>query len=96
METGLDQAVHFRRELLTDENIRAGMTPEEAQRAALAASRNTILSVILRETLVLALAGLAVGLPCVLAASHLVGHMLFNVSPNDPATLAVGHFLSPL
>jgi predicted permease len=61
-------------------------------RVALGASRNSILSMILRETLVLALAGLAVGLPCALAASHFVGHMLFNVSANDPATLAAVAF----
>jgi predicted permease len=63
-------------------------TNEIGIRVALGASHNTILSMILRETLALTLAGLAVGLPCALAASHLVGHMLFNVSANDPATLA--------
>jgi predicted permease len=63
-------------------------TNEIGIRVALGASRNTILSMILREILMLTLAGLAVGLPCALAASHLVGHMLFNVSANDPATLA--------
>jgi putative ABC transport system permease protein len=68
-------------------------TNEIGIRVALGASRNTILSMILRETLVLTLAGLAVGLPCALAASHLVGHMLFNVSANDPATLAVVAFV---
>ena len=67
-------------------------TNEIGIRVALGASRNTILSMILRETLVLALAGLAVGLPCALAASHFVGHMLFNVSANDPATLAAVAF----
>jgi ABC-type antimicrobial peptide transport system permease subunit len=63
-------------------------TNEIGIRAALGASRSTILSMILRETLVLTSAGLAAGLPCALAASHLVGHLLFNVSANDPATLA--------
>lgn len=67
-------------------------TREIGIRVALGASRNTILGMILRETLGLALVGLAVGLPCALAASHLVGHMLFNVSPNDPATLAAVAF----
>jgi putative ABC transport system permease protein len=67
-------------------------TNEIGIRVALGASRNTILSMILRETLVLTFAGLAVGLPCALAASHLVGHMLFNVSANDPATLAAVAF----
>jgi predicted permease len=67
-------------------------TNEIGIRVALGASRNTILSMILRETLILTLAGMAVGLPCTLAASHLVGHMLFNVSANDPATLAAVAF----
>jgi predicted permease len=67
-------------------------TNEIGIRVALGASRSTILSMILRETLVLTFAGLAVGLPCALAASHLVGHMLFGVSANDPATLAAVAF----
>jgi ABC-type antimicrobial peptide transport system permease subunit len=67
-------------------------TNEIGIRVALGASRNTILSMILRETLILTFAGLAVGLPCTLAASHLVGHMLFNVSANDPATIAAVAF----
>jgi predicted permease len=63
-------------------------TNEIGIRIALGASRKTILGMILRETLILTFLGLAVGLPCALAASHLVGHLLFNVSANDPATLA--------
>ena len=63
-------------------------TRELGIRVALGAQPSAILRMVLRETLALTLAGLAVGLPCALAASHLVGHMLFNVSPNDPATLA--------
>src|SRR6266566_8346536 len=34
VELDLDQEVHAHLEMLTDENIRAGMPPEEAQRAA--------------------------------------------------------------
>ncbi len=67
-------------------------TNEIGIRVALGASRHTILGMILRETLALTFAGLAVGLPCALAAAHLVGHMLFNVSANDPATLATVAF----
>jgi putative ABC transport system permease protein len=67
-------------------------TNEIGIRVALGASRGAILRMVLRETLVLAVAGLAVGLPCALAASHLVGYMLFGVSPNDPATLALVAF----
>jgi putative ABC transport system permease protein len=63
-------------------------TNEIGIRIALGASRKAILGLILRETLGLTLAGLAVGFPCALVASHLAGHLLFNVSANDPATLA--------
>ncbi|MGC1904874.1 MAG: ABC transporter permease [Candidatus Acidiferrum sp.] len=62
-------------------------TNEIGIRVALGASRGTILSMILRETILLTFAGLAVGIPCALATSHLVSHMLFNVSANDPVTL---------
>jgi predicted permease len=63
-------------------------TNEIGIRVALGASRNTILRMVLRETLVLTGTGLALGVPAALAAAHLLGHMLFNVSANDPATLA--------
>jgi predicted permease len=63
-------------------------TNEIGIRVALGASRVVILRIVLRETLLLALAGLAVGIPCALAASHLAGHLLFGVSAHDPATLA--------
>jgi ABC-type antimicrobial peptide transport system permease subunit len=43
---------------------------------------------VLRETLTLAGTGLAFGIPASLAASRLLGHMLFGVSASDPATLA--------
>ncbi|MGB9336860.1 MAG: ABC transporter permease [Candidatus Acidiferrales bacterium] len=56
-------------------------------RMALGASRSAILRMVLRETLSLTLAGLALGIPCALAASRLVAHLLFNVSTYDPATL---------
>jgi len=67
-------------------------TNEIGIRVALGASRNTILGMVLRETLVMTWAGLVLGLPSALAASHLLGHMLFNVSANDPATLATVAF----
>ncbi len=64
-------------------------TNEFGIRVALGASRGSILGTVFRETLILASLGLAVGLPCALAASHLIGHMLFGVSANDPATLGI-------
>jgi putative ABC transport system permease protein len=63
-------------------------TNEIGIRVALGASSGAILRMVLRETLLLAFAGLALGVPSALVASRLVGHMLFGVSANDPATLA--------
>ena len=63
-------------------------THELGIRVALGAQRGTILWMILSETLVLAVTGLAIGIPCALAASRLLARMLFGISPNDPVTLA--------
>ncbi len=67
-------------------------TNEIGIRVALGASRNTILGMVLGETLVLTFAGLALGVPSALGASHLIGHLLFHVSANDPATLTAVAF----
>jgi putative ABC transport system permease protein len=64
-------------------------TNEMGIRVALGASRGSILLMVLRETMTLTLGGLLIGVPCALAASHLVGSLLFGVSPNDPATLTL-------
>jgi predicted permease len=63
-------------------------TNEIGIRLALGASRGAILRMVLRETLVLTCFGLVLGVPSALAAARLVGHMLFDVSAHDPATLA--------
>jgi putative ABC transport system permease protein len=63
-------------------------TNEIGIRVALGASRGAILRMVLGETVVLTFVGLALGVPSALAASRLVGHLLFGVSTNDPATLA--------
>jgi hypothetical protein len=62
-------------------------TREIGIRMTLGASRNSSSHMVLRETLLLALAGLAVGVPCTFAASRLLGHMLFGITANDPITL---------
>jgi predicted permease len=63
-------------------------TRELGIRFALGAQRGGVLRMILRETLTLVLAGVVIGLPCALAATRLIAHMLFGVTPHDPATLA--------
>jgi putative ABC transport system permease protein len=62
-------------------------TREFGIRVALGAQRNSVLRMILRETLVLTLMGVALGIPCALAVTRLIAHMLFGVSPYDPVTL---------
>jgi putative ABC transport system permease protein len=58
-------------------------------RVALGAQRENILWIVLRETLALALIGLAIGIPCAIAACRLISTMLFGLSPSDLPTIAV-------
>jgi len=62
-------------------------TREIGTRVALGAQRQNILWIVLRETLALTLFGIALGVPCALAASRLIASTLFSVSPNDAPTL---------
>jgi predicted permease len=57
-------------------------------RVALGAQRENVLWMVVRETLVLALFGITIGIPCALAASRWVASMLFGVSSHDLPTLA--------
>jgi putative ABC transport system permease protein len=63
-------------------------TNEIGIRMALGASRGAILRMVLRETLVLTFTGLALGVPCALAAGRLLERLLFGVSVSDPPTIA--------
>jgi ABC-type antimicrobial peptide transport system permease subunit len=60
---------------------------EIAIRIAVGAQRTTVQGMIIRETLTLALIGVAVGVPCGIASSKLIAGMLYGVSPHDPLTL---------
>jgi putative ABC transport system permease protein len=55
-------------------------------RIALGASQGTVLRLILGEGLVLAAAGLALGLAGAIAGTRLLTSVLFRVKPNDPPT----------
>jgi len=63
-------------------------TREIGIRMALGSQPGAILRMILRETLLLTLAGIALGAPCALAATRFIAHTLFGLSPLDPPTLA--------
>ena len=64
-------------------------THELGIRMALGAQPDSVLSMILRETLALTGIGIAVGIPCAIGTARLIKHLLFNVTPYDPATLAL-------
>jgi predicted permease len=62
-------------------------TREIGIRVAVGAQRKNVLWLVLRETLALALLGIAVGIPAALAATHLIASTLFGLSPNDISTV---------
>jgi ABC-type antimicrobial peptide transport system permease subunit len=59
-------------------------TPEIGVRMALGAQRGQVLRMILRESLVIGVIGIAVGLPLAFAGARLLKSMLFGVTTADP------------
>jgi len=68
-------------------------TSEIGIRMALGAQRRNVLWLVLRETLVLVLFGVAIGLPLAFASTRLIASHLFGVTPNDPTTIAMATVL---
>jgi ABC-type antimicrobial peptide transport system permease subunit len=66
----------------------ARRTGEIGIRMALGAPRAAVVWMVLRQAFVLAMAGLAIGMPTALATSKFVESFLFDVRPNSPASLA--------
>lgn len=56
---------------------------------ALGAARARIMRAVLREGMLYAIAGLAIGLPAAFAASRLMRTLVYGVRPTDPATYVV-------
>jgi hypothetical protein len=56
---------------------------------ALGAERGRIMRTVVREALIYAAAGLALGIPAAVAGSRLLQTLVFGVSPTDPMTYAV-------
>jgi predicted permease len=63
-------------------------TTEIGVRMALGASRAQVLAMVMRESLWVLVAGLAVGIPLTLLAVRPLKSMLYQMSPLDPASLA--------
>jgi putative ABC transport system permease protein len=66
----------------------ASRTKEIGIRMALGARSREVLSLILREALLLVLVGVVVGLPVVFAATRFASTLLFGLTPTDPLSLA--------
>jgi predicted permease len=64
-------------------------TREIGIRIALGAQPGLIVRLILREGVLLSIIGIMIGIPCTIAATRLIAHMLFGVSPAAPLTFAV-------
>jgi ABC-type antimicrobial peptide transport system permease subunit len=62
-------------------------TREIGIRIALGAVRSDVVWMMLRETLIVAAAGLIAGLPLAAGLTRLTGSFLFGVTPNDPMVL---------
>jgi predicted permease len=66
----------------------ARRTNEIGVRMALGAERQDVLRLVMRESVVLVVSGVAIGLAGVVAAGRLVSSLLFGLAPNDPQTIA--------
>ena len=67
----------------------AGRTSEIGIRMALGAQRGSVLWLIFRESLLLVLVGVAIGLPAIFGAGKWISSLLFGVKPADPTALAL-------
>lgn len=63
-------------------------TREFGVRVALGATPRSVMSLVLKEGLVLTIPGVVLGIAAALAATRLVANLLFGVSPADPVTYA--------
>ncbi len=68
-------------------------TKEIGIRMALGAERRSIIWMVLRETLVLILVGVAIGVPAAIGAGRLIASQLFGLGAADPLTLVAATLL---
>ena len=65
----------------------ARRTKEIGLRMALGAGRGAVIWMVMRETLVLVVVGVAIGIPVAMAATRLISSILFGLKPSDPVAL---------
>jgi putative ABC transport system permease protein len=63
--------------------------PEVGIRMALGAQRHTLVAMVVRQGILLAAAGLAIGLSSAWLLSRVLSSLLFGISPRDPITFAI-------
>jgi predicted permease len=66
----------------------ARRTNEIGIRMALGAGRGDVLHLVMRESMMLVVAGILLGLVCAVAASRLVASLLFGLAPVDPTAIS--------
>jgi ABC-type antimicrobial peptide transport system permease subunit len=71
----------------------ASRTNEIGIRMALGAGKRDVFWLILREALLLVIAGVAVGLPLIFAVTRLASTLLFGLTPTDPVSLVLAGVL---
>jgi predicted permease len=69
--------------------VTAQRTSEIGIRMALGAGRIEVQRLVLRDTLMLVLIGVALGLPAALAGARLLSNQLYEVGPSDPISIAL-------
>jgi predicted permease len=67
----------------------ASRTNEIGIRMALGAKTRNVLTLILKEAVLLVIVGLAVGIPLALYAARFASSLLFDLSPSDPVSLSI-------
>jgi len=67
----------------------ARRTSELGIRLALGAQSHTLLWLVLRESILLLVLGLAVGIPIALSSTHILKSLLYQLSPLDPMAISV-------
>jgi ABC-type antimicrobial peptide transport system permease subunit len=68
-------------------------TREIGIRMAIGAQRQTVLRMVMRESLLVVMIGVILGIPVALSMGHLISSQLFGLSPRDPLTLAAAALL---
>jgi predicted permease len=68
-------------------------TYEIGVRMALGAQRRDVIGLIMRETMMLVIIGVSIGLSAALGATRMVAGLLYGLAPNDPLTIALAGLL---